>query len=290
MGASIVILFLIWLLQAGAVGIVCGIIGLVVVGKKRRAGTPVPNVLNVIFSIVLSMGIAIIMIPAVFFSYIVVENVVDGIVPPEDFVQTDIEIDEIGFQEKRFTANGVVYEVLDLSLTYETDVEEQPVFTYKEDGLFGASQYGNYYSVKNSQGFDLVSDGCGTLFCPVTEKERVIEYYTDISRCNAYYDDWDGRYYRLTDGEKQSVSELLDTDTKELPQKTVVLEEADEFEISFISEDRFIYVKDYSFLVLDGELYCVSEYEYEDDYNCKYTMNKLPDKIAQALLAIHDKN
>ncbi len=287
MGASIVLIFFILLLEIGTAAIVCGIIGLVILNKKRRAGTPLPKVLGVIFPIVLSIGIATAAIPVTFLSYLVADGIMYSVMESEDFVQTDITIDEVGYQDEKFTANGVVYEVLDFTLTFEEDIASEPVFTYKGDGLFSASECGNYYSVENEQGFDLVSDGCETLFCPTTEKERVIEYYTDITRLNVYYDDWGECRYKLSSDEKQVVQKLLDTDIESLPEEKIVLEDAEEFGIEVVSRDKLLYVKNYEFLIFNKKLYAVTDYEYMDDYDCKYTMRKLPDDIADKILAIH---
>ena len=272
--------------MAGIAGAVCAVIGLVVLSAKRRAGTPLPKVLNVLFSITLSIGIAIAMIPVTIFVGILVDSIVSA-VDGEDFVQTDITIEESGYQGTRFTADGVVYEVLDFSLVY--DGQYEPIFTYKSYDLLNMGDCGNYYAIPNEQDFDLVSDGCGTVFCPESEKEQVIEYYTDASNFNAYYDDWGENRFKITDKEKISVDELADIDFDALPEKSVVLEDAEEFSIALESCDKLLFIDSYNFLVLDKKLYFVEEWSYDEDDNCTYILKQLPDDIAKRLIKIYKR-
>ena len=110
MGALFAIVFFLILLAIGIIGIVAGIIGLIIGGKRRKAGKTFSPVLSVIFSVILSIGFMITLIPVGFFSFIVIVNSV----PPDGFVETEIVIEENGYQDTRFTAAGIVYEVLDL--------------------------------------------------------------------------------------------------------------------------------------------------------------------------------
>ena len=80
--------------------------------------------------------------------------------PPSDFVETDIVIEENGYQDARFTADGVVYEVLDFEANDDAYIEN-PIFTYKTEGFLNRSQCGNYYKVENPQGFNIVADYYG---------------------------------------------------------------------------------------------------------------------------------
>ena len=51
---------------------------------------------------------------------------------------------------------------------------------------------------------ETVSDGYtlrGILNEVEKEKEEVIEYYTDVSNFNAYYDDWGENRFKITDKE-----------------------------------------------------------------------------------------
>jgi len=280
--------FFIFLFTSGLAGIACGIIGLIITANKRRAGTPLPKVLNVIFPIVLSIGITLAMIPVSLFSLVFIDSIVSA-TEEESFVQTDITIDEAGYQDEKFTADGVKYSVLDFTLTYEDDdVDSEPIFTYKGGSLLNMWDCGNYCAVENEQGFDLVSDGCGTLFCPDSQREEIIEYYTDVSNFNAYYDDWDESRFKLSKKDKKTVEKLMDTDIDSLPEKRIALEDAEEFVIELESSDELLYVNTYNFLIFNKKLYVVEDWDYDEDDNCIYVMKKLPEDIADAILKIHN--
>ena len=280
-------MFLIWififLFTSGIAGIVCGIIGLIITANKRRAGTPLPKVLNVIFPIVLSIGITLAMIPVSLFSLVFIDSIV-SCVDEENFVQTDIVIDESGYQDEKFTADGVKYSVLDFTLTY--DVDNEPIFTYKGD-FFNLWDCGNYYAVENEQDFDLVSDGCGTLFCPDSQRDEIIEYYTDSANYNAYYDDWDESRFKLSKKDKKVARELIDADIESLPEKRIAIEDAEEFSIELESIDELLYVDTYNFLIFNKKLYLVEDWDYDEDDNCVYIMKKLPEDIAEKIIEIH---
>lgn len=94
--------------------------------------------------------------------------------PPADFVETGIDIEEEGYQLEQFTAGGVTYRRL---LFHSAGEHGEPVFTYKEEGWYNASSWGNYYRVENGIGCDLVCDRHGGLFCPEDQYDRVVEAY-----------------------------------------------------------------------------------------------------------------
>ena len=52
------------------------------------------------------------------------------------------------------------------------------VFTYKVDGFWNASEWGNYFTVENSHGFRLVRDDHGLLFAHRGELDRVKHFYS----------------------------------------------------------------------------------------------------------------
>ena len=153
-GGIILIHFLL-LFILGTAGVVLGITGIVVSNNKKREGQPVPKVLCTIFSAILAIGIVIAMIPVSIFSLILADSVINASTMEDEFVETDIEIDEIGYQDERFTSDGVVYESLDFTLTCEEEVAEVPMFSYREDGLFGMFAGGYYCLVENEHGLTL---------------------------------------------------------------------------------------------------------------------------------------
>lgn len=244
MGAIAAIVFFVFLLIVGTIELVVGAIGLIISRKKRKKGSPIPKALTIVFAVLLSIGILITFITVGFFSFIVIVN----IMPLDGFVETEVVIDENGYQDTRFTADGVVYEVLDFQV-YDTDAISNPIFTYKTAGFLNGSQCGNYYAINNNQDFNLVSDEFGLLFCPVEERERVITYYTDIANLDGYYDDWNESEFKLSDKETESVRDFLEIDIDLLQQEQIVLEDAEEFEIKFVCKENLIYVESHWFLV-----------------------------------------
>ena len=285
MGAIATIVFFVFLLIAGTIGIIAGIIGLIIGCKKRKNGNPIPKVLTVVFAVVLSIGIIITLMPVGFFTFIVIVNSM----PPDGFVETEVVIDENGYQDTRFTADGVVYEVLDFEV-YDTDAISNPIFSYKTDGFLNGSQCGNYYAIDNNQGFNLVSDEFGLLFCPIEETESVIAYYTEISNLDGYYDNWEGREFKLTGDEKGTIQYFWDLDISSLHQEQIVLENAEEFEIKLVCKENLIYVKSHWFLIFKDELYYVYDSNFAEDDGLQYTLIKLPDAVSEPLLNIHRRS
>lgn len=284
MGAIAAIIFFVFLLIVGTIGLVAGAIGLIISRKKRKKGKPISKVLTVVFAIVLSISIPITLIPVGFFSFIVIVNTM----PPDGFVETEVVIDENGYQDTRFTADGVVYEVLDFQV-YDNNAISNPIFTYKTVGFLNGSQCGNYYAINNNQDFNLVSDEFGLLFCPVEEREHVITYYTDIANLDGYYDDWEGREFKLSDDEKEAIQYFGDLDISSLHQEQIVLEDAEEFEIKLVCKENLIYVESHWFLIFNDELYYVYDSDFAEDDGLQYTLIKLPDAVSEPLLNIHQR-
>ena len=282
MGIIFTVIFSIASLTIGLVGIVAGIIGIIIAKKRRKANKPFSKPLTVLSSVALSIGAFIALIPVGFFSFIVIVNSV----PPEGFVETEIVIEENGYQDTRFTADGTVYEALELEL-YNIDAIGAPIFSYKTSGFLNGSQCGNYYAVENSQGFHLVTDDMGTLFCPTDEKESVIKYYSDISNLCGYYDDWDEREHKLSDEENKAIQAILEADLSSNPKETVILNDAEIFEIKLVCKEGVIHASGHWFLVLNDTLYYVHDSVKTEDDTLKYTVIKLPSDIAEPLLEIH---
>ena len=127
-----------------------------------------------IVAIVLSSVVTL--IPVGFFSFIIYVNAT----PPEDFVETDIVIEENGYQSERFTADGTVYVALSFEGDYDYISEHsRPVFSYKTLGFINNAWCGNYYQVDNDHGFTLICDDMSNLFCPENEKDMIEAFYSD---------------------------------------------------------------------------------------------------------------
>lgn len=118
--------------------------------------------------------------PLGFFGFVAYVNAT----PPAGFVETDIVIEEEGYQLEQFTADGVTYRRL---LFHSAGEHGEPVFTYKEEGWYNASQWGNYYRVENGIGCDMVSDRHGGLFCPEDQYDQVITAYENARETDSIW-------------------------------------------------------------------------------------------------------
>lgn len=284
MGAIATIIVLIVFLFIGLMEIAAGIAGLVISVKKARSGITAAKVFTAISAVALAIGILFAAIPSGFFAFVVITNAT----PPDDFVETDIVIEEDGYQDTRFTADGVVYETLDLWLCDSTPIGE-PVFTYKEAGFMNRSQWGNYYTVDNDHGFRLVSDSLGLLFCPVENKANAIEYYTDLQNASAYYCGYDDTKVKLSDEECKTVQNFLTVGTDDLEQRELILDEVEEFYIDVTSKDGAVLINSYSFLLFDGKIYYAINYTFDFEDGLTYcTVGVLAEEISDGFFKIHE--
>ena len=284
MGAIAGIIFFCSLLFIGLGGVIAGIIGLIVFGALKRRGKINTKIPSVIFAIVLAVGFLVTLVPVGFFSSIILMNSV----PPDGFVDTGILIDEDGYQDTRFTVDGVVYVTLELYV-WGDDTVGNPVFTYRTDGFMNGSQCGNYYEVESDLGFDLVCDEYGLLFVREDEKEKLLAYYADADNLYGYYNDWEGKEFRLSSDEYASVREFLDIDIQSLPRRKLTLIDAEEFEIRLISNDGNVQIYSHSFMVIGDAVFYVCESDFAEDEGIEYSLARLPDVIAEELLKIHRK-
>ena len=284
MGTLFTIAFFLILLGVGLITLIVSIVGLVIGKKRRKAQKPFSAILTAVFTVILFLGVALTTLPVGFFSFIAIVNSI----PPEGFVETEIVIEENGYQDTKFTADGVVYEVLDFVLCDNEDAST-PIFTYKTSGFLNGSQCGNYYAIENSQDFRLVSDEHGLLFAPTEEKERVIAYYTNMENLCVYYDDWNEREFKLSEEEATMVCDFLKLDMSLLKQERVTLTETEEFNIKLVCKEDLVFVNSYWFLSLNGTIYYVRGSDYANDDRIEYILIELPPELADTMMDIHTR-
>ncbi len=285
MGVIFAIMFFLFLLIAGSAATIVGIAGLLINGKRKKTGAPLPKGFTADFAALLSVGIAVTLIPVGFFGFIVMINVM----PPKGFVNTDIVIEENGYQYTRFTADGVVYEVLDLQV-YDTDAISNPVFAYKTAGFLNGAQCGNYYAIENKPDFHLVSDEYGLLFCPADERDAVITYYTDDANLTGYYTNRSDRGCKLSDHENKAVIDFRNINLASLHrEKMTISDDAELFEIRMICKEGLVCADRYVFLLMNNKMYYMYDTEVAADGSFAYILIELPAEIADGLLAIHRK-
>ena len=284
MGTLFTIAFFLILLGVGLITLIVSIVGLVIGKKRRKAQKPFSAILTAVFTVILFLGVALTTLPVGFFSFIAIVNSI----PPEGFVETEIVIEENGYQDTKFTADGVVYEVLDFVLCDNEDAST-PIFTYKTSGFLNGSQCGNYYAIENSQDFRLVSDEHGLLFAPTEEKERVIAYYTNMENLCVYYDDWNEREFKLSEEEATMVCDFLKLDMSLLKQERVTLTETEEFNIKLVCKEDLVFVNSYWFLSLNGTIYYVRGSDYANDDRIEYILIELPPELADTMMDLHTR-
>ena len=285
MGTLFTIAFFLILLGVGLITLIVSIVGLVIGKKRRKAQKPFSAILTAVFTVILFLSVALTTLPVGFFSFIAIVNSI----PPEGFVETEIVIEENGYQDTKFTADGVVYEVLDFVLCDNEDAST-PIFTYKTSGFLNGSQCGNYYAIENSQDFRLVSDEHGLLFAPTEEKERVIAYYTNMENLCVYYDDWNEREFKLSEEEATMVCDFLKLDMSLLKQERVTLTETEEFNIKLVCKEDLVFVNSYWFLSLNGTIYYVRGSDYANDDRIEYILIELPPELADTMTDIHTRS
>ena len=197
--------------------------------------------------------------------------------PPEDFVETDIVIEENGYQSELFTADGTVYVALSLEGDYDYISEHsRPVFSYKTLGFINNAWCGNYYQVDNDHGFTLICDDMSNLFCPENEKDMIEAFYSDKEKQSHF-----------CDGEK--IPEHLDAKLHEAlnydGNTTVIPREGlTEITIERRSDDGIVFF-DFHFLICyDGSFYLIHTSSYDTVEG-----SELPRDVSDEILAFYNQ-
>ena len=270
-------------------GIIIGIIGLVYSIKKTEIKSR--NAMIVIFSVILALSLLFTAIGAASIPLVVQQ---DNQLP-EGFVETDIVIDEDSYVYPYFTANGVVYKSSQIYVS-DTETLDDPIFSYKPSGLFGATMYENFYRVENEAGFDLVSDEWGEIYCPEYQMQKVTSYYSDKVNLHARYVYSNETYYILTSDEFNDLWTLIDSKSLSLDwftkQQIITLNEKSDFNIELTNKSGSICINNYHFLSYEGSLYYVYNHYYlsYDESEIEYVATKLPDDIAEPIFKLHEYN
>lgn len=166
--------FLALIVLLGLAALVGGIVGLCIIHKKDF---PRKGLATGLLIAALVLGTLMMLLPIGFVGFILFSNF--SVV--SDFTETDIVIEEPGYPEQSFTADGVVYEMLPVCTNFDYCIDHsEPVFTFTWEDLLGVETFGNLYRVENPQDFDLIWDGCDVLYCPADQTETVMAYYSGM--------------------------------------------------------------------------------------------------------------
>lgn len=209
--------------------------------------------------------------------------------PDGSYVRTDIVIAENGYQDQRFTADGVVYEALPLTADDVACSEKATaVFTYKTKGFLNGYLTGNYYRIENPKGFDLIWNGIDRLFAPAGEREAILAYYFGEAIDWKYYDyaavegAEDPRGIALSDEAKAAMQAYLMLDVESLPTEAVIPEAYETISIAGKSSDGIV-LHDLWFVVMEGKVYLELDRTETNDQRIQLTLAALPEEISAPL-------
>ena len=285
MGAMIALILFGVLLLIGLIGTVTGAVGLIVSLRRQKKGLLLSRTLPIVSAIFLAVGIGLMSTAAGLASVVVAVNAT----PPAGFVETETVIEEQGYQDTYFTADGVQYEVTGFYVVDDAVIGDA-IFTYKVDGFLNKSQWGNYYKVHNTEGFSFVCDDYGLIFAPSEQRQRIVSYYMTFQNLSCYYYNGtdDEQQIPLTDEEKNDVRRFWNAELSDIKVLQQIPESPVEFWIELMSLDGTLYITALWFVELDGELCFVSEINPIDGDTYEYVLYELPERHATRLLAIHN--
>lgn len=213
--------------------------------------------------------------------------------PPSDYVKTDVFIEESGYQDERFTANGVVYEALPLECNYYVCMEKKTaVFSYRPDRFLNGYLTGNYFSIENEHGFDIVWNGIDRLFAPVDQAEEIVKFYR--ADPDAWYlldyeqenEDGDPGKVRLSDEAATAVLAYLELDTASLETTTAIAEDGyDTVEVWAESGDGIVVLNEW-FVVIGERAYLYLRSATTEQQQQEMTLAILPDQISAPLAGL----
>ena len=173
--------------------------------------------------------------------------------PEETSPKTDIIIEERGYQENTFTVNGVVYERVEIDNLVVIGGEELsgPIFSYKETFLF-FDRWDTYDKLEN--GFNIVVGKASDIFCPVDEKEAVIEYYSDDNNYEWYFD-YNNYYNDLNDECQKALNELLEIKRSNPDTVRINTTEYNEYYFEQLSKDNLFFKDEIEIFSHNGKYY-----------------------------------
>lgn len=213
--------------------------------------------------------------------------------PPSDYVKTDLFIEESGYQDERFTVDGVVYEALLLAPDYDVCRENKTaVFSYKPDGFLNGYLLGNYFAIRNEHGFDLVWNGQDRLFAPAEQAKEITEFYR--ADPEAWYlldyeqedENGDPVKVALSDGAVAAIRAYLELNVSELETATAIAEDGYGTVEVFAQSRDGIVIFNHWFVVIEGKAYIHLKSTTTEKDQEEMTLAVLPDEISAPLAAL----
>ena len=224
-GVFAFVVLMIILLCVGIFGIAAGIVGIILFNLARKKGKKFGKPLTIVSAVVLTLSVLITALPVGYGVFIYVMNLDN----PDRTPQTEIIIQEETYQYERFTADGVVYERVEIDELSPIYSEWEPAFSYVSKSIFGDT-YGTYDKLIIENGFNIVAGDSGEVFCPVAEKEEVEAFYGDDNNYKWCYDEYSiYEPIAVEDDGQKVLDELLKT-YKSKPETVKVKIEYENFE------------------------------------------------------------
>lgn len=178
LGAIVIILLLlavIWLWCIGMFGPIFAIICLVL-GRKRKRWL-VSGLILLPLCLMVLIGLIGFDFPM---GYVGLER--------KTYEKTAVQVKQQDIDDGAFTADGVHYERLDLTMdasAFDRKITEPIFYVRDRDKSYALFRnYGyNFYRVPNEAGLDIViSERDYDLYCPTDQKEAALAYYNDPAR------------------------------------------------------------------------------------------------------------
>lgn len=283
-------IILIILLAVTAIGFILfglGVGGTITLTVIKKNGKPIKKPLFILSIVSLVVGI-LMMVPCATLSIAVY---IDCMTPPENFVETNLVIDQDGRQEQKFSVDGVEYQRINLDTINLRNVKKTPVFTWKTSGFLNKGNVGNYYEFENKSKFYFVLDEDNNIFCRSFD-------YVDI---NMFYHNIDNYPISLSlDYINEEEKESLDLVNQNFEDEILhILNRKDDgyFEIT---KPKNIYTLKVTGISYDGlcryfeiidivsynnNLYYVIDVNYKDLDNPIYYINDIPDELESYILS-----
>lgn len=257
------------LLFTGIGGIAAGIVGIILFNHARKKGKKFGKPLIAVSAVVLAWSVLITALPIGYgvFLYVMNSDVHD------EYVETEIVIEENGYQGERFTADGVVYERLEIGGMYPIGEEyfENPIFSYKEERVEDGVLWGNYYELKNDYGFNIVVGNYDEIFCPVDEKEEIIEFFSDENNFTwwSLNKDLESQKEVGADGQKvlDELFEIKNGNNKTVLMKPDDLAGSNDYYFERVTKDNLFAKDQICIRERDGKYYLEKSFVYISDYN-----------------------
>ncbi len=213
--------------------------------------------------------------------------------PPSDYVKTDLFIEESGYQNERFTVDGMVYEALLLDPDYYVCMENKTaVFSYKPNGFLNGYLSGNYFAIDNEHGFDMVWNGQDRLFAPADQAEEILKFYRADPEAWHLLDygqeDENGDPVKvpLPDGAVTALRAYLELNVSELETTTAIAEDGyGTVEVFAQSRDGIVIFNPW-FVVIEGKAYIHLKSTTTEKDQEEMTLAILPDEISAPLAAL----